>query len=758
MIDQLFPVQLQPAIHMGWTNVKLLLLRNGPNSRPTREIKLALNALVAAMQANVARLTTALGETKEHALVRLVLDMELYVFSGPNTPAPVITPNADIAVGTVQPNTAAKIQTPSLHAAVQFDAGSVAEPTTVIVTQEATIYPKNCSGPLNTRLCQYPQFYRFNVFPDPKLKKPATVAICHEKPGGPRPLLADHDRFKLAHDKPADGTRAPNSTVVDSIEILDVVYSTPPLVTCDASDTYQTASAIHIHDGFFGGLLDRGLTGVARVASAIGRVISPKDLYAIDQGGGGLVLDFSNFAVVDPKSVPDLTVDTFQSQQLEGYPGETVHIVAFRPANIGTATAGTFTTAVNLGSSPTLTPQDMRLGTFTTPGLVPGDLPAMQSLDIQIPTALSPGAYYLGVLILGDPNFPESNTANNYVSVPFTVLNPTPHYGVNALPSLGPDTASAAAINDKGLIVGQSRVPNAIGQPGNRFSAVYWNAGAISSLPGLGGFSSQVLAVNNNGEMVGTARGNVPGVTPPNQPLHAVYWSAAGALQDLGQAGGLQTIAYSINDVGDVVGTAGDQNVSGHAIRWPAHNTLIDDGTFNYGNAQYRSINNRGQILMNAAVGASYTRVFLLTAGGTPQEVPNLGSTDPNGGAIGLAVSDSGFVAGLSGTAPTATQAEQTAAYRTQVGGPPVNLGTLGGNTSQANAINVHGVIVGQSRNTVSPTHAFVWTRTGGMQALPEMSGATSSVAKGINRDGTIVGNMFFPNGRTKAVVWRLTQ
>jgi uncharacterized membrane protein len=63
-------------------------------------------------------------------------------------------------------------------------------------------------------------------------------------------------------------------------------------------------------------------------------------------------------------------------------------------------------------------------------------------------------------------------------------------------------------------------------------------------------------------------------------------------------------------------------------------------------------------------------------------------------------------------------------------------------------------MIVGQSRTADDSIHAFIWTRGGGMHALPEMAGATSSIARGINRDGTIVGTMSFPLGRVKAVVW----
>src|SRR6202040_1447931 len=99
-----------------------------------------------------------------------------------------------------------------------FEAGSVAENTVIVISQNLlTAYPKNCSGPLTTLLCQYPQFYNFDQFPHKKLLKGAKFAVCHvNNPDSPRHPLADHDRFRLAHAKPdnsADYT--PGSTIRD---------------------------------------------------------------------------------------------------------------------------------------------------------------------------------------------------------------------------------------------------------------------------------------------------------------------------------------------------------------------------------------------------------------------------------------------------------------------------------------------------------------------------------------------------------------
>ncbi len=66
-------------------------------------------------------------------------------------------------------------------------------------------------------------------------------------------------------------------------------------------------------------------------------------------------------------------------------------------------------------------------------------------------------------------------------------------------------------------------------------------------------------------------------------------------------------------------------------------------------------------------------------------------------------------------------------------------LGTLGGNSSVAFALNSHGQAAGESRALNGETHGFLWTKSGGMQDLGTLGGDYSS-AQGINDAGQIVG------------------
>ena len=95
--------------------------------------------------------------------------------------------------------------------------------------------------------------------------------------------------------------------------------------------------------------------------------------------------------------------------------------------------------------------------------------------------------------------------------------------------------------------------------------------------------------------------------------------------------------------------------------------------------------------------------------------------------------------------------------------GPPtqyqiVDLGSLGGDTSEARAINARSQVVGLSQTSSGAKHAFVW-ENGVMRDLGTLGGDYSN-AVAINNRGDIAGVSTDASGSMRAVLWRngLTQ
>ena len=82
------------------------------------------------------------------------------------------------------------------------------------------------------------------------------------------------------------------------------------------------------------------------------------------------------------------------------------------------------------------------------------------------------------------------------------------------------------------------------------------------------------------------------------------------------------------------------------------------------------------------------------------------------------------------------------------------DLGTLGGGTSCAAALNDRGDVVGYSQTVGGTMHAFLWTAEGGLRDLGTLPGGTRSRALDINEAGEIVGSGDDATGVEQAVRW----
>jgi probable HAF family extracellular repeat protein len=278
-----------------------------------------------------------------------------------------------------------------------------------------------------------------------------------------------------------------------------------------------------------------------------------------------------------------------------------------------------------------------------------------------------------------------------------------PVYEITDLGTLGGTWSFATGLNDNGQVVGAATLPGDTVQ-----HAFLWQNGSMTDLGALGGSNSYAVGIDKSGVVTGGAETSDPngddfcgtpgGIFPA--VCHAYVWQN-GVMTDLGSPlGGLNTGSNGIDDRGQVSGqaelAASDPNFGtpqAHGFLWQ-HGVMQDLGAIGGPLSWGAGINNRTQL-----TGGS-TLSFNLD--------PATGYYD-----IHAVVFDHGAIR---------------------------DLGTLGGSTSDGNAINNRGDVTGLSylaNNTDAVP--FIW-HNGQLTAIDLVAGDSDGEGIGIADSGQVVG------------------
>ncbi|MBM3475582.1 MAG: hypothetical protein FJX75_20140 [Armatimonadetes bacterium] len=261
----------------------------------------------------------------------------------------------------------------------------------------------------------------------------------------------------------------------------------------------------------------------------------------------------------------------------------------------------------------------------------------------------------------------------------------------------------------------------------------------LTDLGTLGGEESVAYDLNEKGQVVGKSQ-------TASGEWHAFLWED-GTMQDLGSFGG-ESCACAINEKGEVAGYSYVKGSRGpcRAVRWSAAGEMTTLGWLKeWVEHRGSAITESGMVLGWAAGEDSSESAALMWAKEKPAQ---LASTS---GSAAYDANLKGTIVGYEGFDGRRT------AVTWRIGAKPKRLPGLGDGWSEARAVNADGHVVGFRQPTGGHACAFL-TRGDKLEDLKNLDGYTMSVAQGINDSDHVVGYVWKgkdKDRKERAFIWR---
>ena len=270
---------------------------------------------------------------------------------------------------------------------------------------------------------------------------------------------------------------------------------------------------------------------------------------------------------------------------------------------------------------------------------------------------------------------------------------------------------------------------------------------AIIELEGLGGSYTKPFAINEKGWITGEC--NI------DWRYHAGLWNKSTLeVYDLGSLDGDNSVGYDINDRGQVAGhytPLGHSFLDPHAMYWEK-GVMIDLGTLEDGiDSESWAINNSGQVVgYSDRFGEGN---FVAFSWDKDNGMVNLGGLDLDSWSKAYDINELGYAVGNS-----TYYDGQNHPHNAVIWTAPnelIDLGTLGGPSSEAFGINDFNQVVGRA-DTNSDTHAFYWDKGIMYDIHKDIMDMEDSGASAINNYSQVVGFMStYYNSDFKPFFWQ---